>query len=56
MHLFADHLLIATRWTDRHRPADYYVVAGITYDVISFRTNAEQDGDDGFTAQVTARL
>jgi hypothetical protein len=55
VHLVAGHLPIATRWTDRHRPAEYYVVAGVTYDVITFQTIVEQNGAAGFTVQVTPR-
>ena len=55
VHLFAGHALIATRWTDRHRPAEYYVVDGSTYDVTSFQTIVDVDGTDGFNAQVTLR-
>jgi hypothetical protein len=55
VHLFAGQTLIATRWTDRHRPAEYYVVATQTYDVTSFRATVDGDGTDGFDAQVTVR-
>ena len=55
VHLFAGPTLVATRWTDRHRPAEFYVVAGTTYDVVSFQTIMEPDGSDGFAAQVTLR-
>ncbi len=55
VHLFNGHTLIATRWTDRRRPAEYYVVAGNTYDVVSFEAIIEADGNDGFNAEVIPR-
>jgi hypothetical protein len=55
VHLFSGHALIATRWTDRHRPAEYYVVSGSTYDVTRFEAIIEADGNDGFNAEVTLR-
>jgi hypothetical protein len=55
VHLYARHVLIADRWTDRHRPAEYYVVAGDVYDVASFEEVLEADGSDGFNVQVVAR-
>jgi len=55
VHLFVGHTIIATRWTDRHRPAAYYVVEGSTYDVMSFQVIVDVDGTDGFNAQVTLR-
>jgi hypothetical protein len=55
VHLFSGHTLIATRWTDRHRPAEYYVVSGNTYDVMSFEAIIEADGNDGFNAEVIRR-
>ena len=55
MHLYASHVLIADRWTDRHRPAEYYVVDGDVYDVTSFEAILEADGSDAFDVQVVAR-
>lgn len=55
VHLFSGPILIATRWTDRHRPAEYYVVSGKTYDVTSFDAIIEADGNHGFNAEVTLR-
>jgi hypothetical protein len=55
VHLYARHVLIADRWTDRHRPAEYYVVGGDVYDVASFEAILEADGSDGFNVQVVAR-
>jgi hypothetical protein len=55
VHLFAGHTFIATRSTDRHRPAEYYVEAWHTYDVDSFQAIVDADGTDAFTAQVTLR-
>lgn len=55
VHLYARHVLIANRWTDRHRPAEYYVVGGDVYDVTSFEAILEADGSDGFDVQVVAR-
>jgi hypothetical protein len=55
VHLYARDLLIAERWTDRHRPAEYYVVGGAVYDVSSFEAILEADGSNGFNVQVAAR-
>jgi hypothetical protein len=55
VHLFSGHTLIATRLTDRHRPAEFYVVAGLTYDVTNFQSSTDDDGAAAFTAQVTLR-
>jgi hypothetical protein len=55
VHLYAGHVLIADRWTDRHRPAEYYVVDGDVYDVTSFEAILEADGSDAFDVQVVAR-
>jgi hypothetical protein len=55
VHLYARHVLIADRWTDRHRPAEYYVVGGDVYDVSSFEAILEADGSDAFDVQVVAR-
>jgi hypothetical protein len=55
VHLYASHALIADRWTDRHRPSEYYVVDGDVYDVSSFEAILEADGSDAFDVQVVAR-
>ena len=55
MHLYARHVLIADRSTDRHRPAEYYVVDGAVYDVTSFVAVVEADGSDGFHVEVIPR-
>jgi hypothetical protein len=55
VHLYSRRVLIADRWTDRHRPAEYYVVSGTVYDVTSFEAILEADGSDGFDVEVIAR-
>jgi hypothetical protein len=55
VHLFADQVLIADRWTQRDAPAEYYSVAGDLYDVTSYVTIRENDGSDGFDVQVAIR-
>jgi len=55
VHLFADQILIADRWTQREIPAAYYAVEGDLYDVTSYVEILEQDGSDGFNVQVVVR-
>jgi hypothetical protein len=55
VHLFANQILIADRWTWRDVPADYYAVHGDLYDVASFVAILEHDGSEGFDVQVVAR-
>lgn len=55
VHLFEGESLLASRFTDQHRPSEYYVVNDRIYDVMSFLTIIESDGPAGFTAQVQSR-
>ena len=55
VHLFAGGVLIAERWTDRDRPAEYYVIDGDVYDVTGFDAIREANGSDGFNVQLVAR-
>jgi hypothetical protein len=55
VHLYAGQALIADRWTERHQPAEYYVVGAAVYDVTSFEAILEADGSLGFNVQVVAR-
>jgi hypothetical protein len=55
VHLFANQILIADRWTHRAAPAEYYAVRGDLYDVTSYLAILEQDGSDGFDVQVVIR-
>lgn len=55
IHLIAEHVVIADRWTQRDTPADYYAVHGDLYDVTSYQAIHEPDGSAGFDVQVTIR-
>jgi hypothetical protein len=55
VHLFANQILIADRWTQRDKPAEYYAVEGDLYDVASYVEILEQDGSDGFNVQLVVR-
>lgn len=52
VNLFVNGELIAERWTHRHAPADYYVVDGTIYDVLSFTP----DATGGFDVVVARRV
>ena len=55
VHLFANQVLIADRWTGRDAPAAYYAVDGDLYDVTSYASVLEPDGSAGFDVQVVMR-
>lgn len=55
VHLFLGEVLLANRWTQRGRPAEWYEVAGVVYDVRSFVDVLDPDGSAGFDVQVSRR-
>jgi hypothetical protein len=55
VRLFAEEVLIATRWTERGRPERYYAVDGSVYDVSNFLAVRETDGSQGFDVTLVAR-
>ncbi len=55
VHLFEGESLLASRFTDQHRPSEYYVVNDCIYDVMHFLPVIETDGSAGFRAQVKPR-
>jgi hypothetical protein len=55
VQLFEGDSLLASRFTDEHRPSEYYVVNERIYDVTSFLAIIESDGSAGFEAQVQPR-